>query len=213
MTRRLPPRRLGARMPEAPGLWTAARHAPLTAASLAACILATGALHASPESGRLVRAWLLASPAELAAGRVWALWTSAFLHADIIHLGFNGFWLWDLGRRLEHELGSARWLALTVSAAVVSSLAQLMWSGAMGIGYSGVVYALAGFAFAAPARRVPFSQALVRHNWALLVGWAAVCVGFEIAGTWNVANGAHLGGLAFGWLLGKALGVSSRRRS
>lgn len=181
------------------------RDAPLTAATLAACVIATAALHASPATGQLTRSLLFATPAELRAGHLWALWTSAFLHGDLVHLGFNGFWLWDLGRRLEAEWGGVRWLAFSVAGAVVSSLAQLAWSGGMGIGYSGVVYALAGFAYAAPPRRFLASHLLVRQNWALLVGWAAICVAFEVAGTWNVANGAHLGGLAFGWLVGRSV--------
>ncbi|TNE91475.1 MAG: rhomboid family intramembrane serine protease [Deltaproteobacteria bacterium] len=182
-----------------------ARRTPLTSGVLVACAVVTAVWHSGGPLAVLAREWLVASSAELLQGRVWTLWTSALVHGDIIHLAFNGFWLWDLGGPLEIEFGRRGWIRFSLAAAAVASIAQILWGGSMGIGYSGVVYALAGLVYAAPEGRFPYCQSLVRRNWGLLVLWAVVCVGFEIAGTWGVANGAHLGGLAFGLAVGRAL--------
>jgi membrane associated rhomboid family serine protease len=38
--------------------------------------------------------------------------TSGFLHANLMHVGFNGLLLWQLGHLLEPLLGRGRFLAL-----------------------------------------------------------------------------------------------------
>jgi membrane associated rhomboid family serine protease len=41
-------------------------------------------------------------------GEPWLLLTSAFIHANLMHVGFNGLLLWQLGHMLEPNLGRAR---------------------------------------------------------------------------------------------------------
>ncbi len=142
------------------------------------------------------------------AGRVWsgAWWglvTSSFVHLQPIHLLANLSWVWSLGGIVERRLGHVAWLVLFVLASVVASAAQLAIGGDMGIGMSGVVYAWAGFAWTGGARE-PALRAAIEKQAGFLLLWLVVCFGLTRAGTWNVANAAHAGGLAFGLVAGHA---------
>jgi membrane associated rhomboid family serine protease len=49
--------------------------------------------------------------------------TSAFVHADLLHLLFNGFTFWAFGFGLERRIGTPRFVALYVVGLLASSLA------------------------------------------------------------------------------------------
>ncbi|HUP07011.1 MAG TPA: rhomboid family intramembrane serine protease [Caldimonas sp.] len=62
-------------------------------------------------------------PYALARGQGWAtLVTSAFVHADLAHLVFNGITFWAFGFGLERRIGSERFLALYVIGLLASGL-------------------------------------------------------------------------------------------
>src|SRR5262245_34414710 len=81
-------------------------------------------------------------------GKYQALLTSVFVHIEYWHIAGNLFWLWILGGQLEKAIGSLRWLAFFLTAAIVSSSIQLGVSSDRSIGASGVVYAIFGFMWA-----------------------------------------------------------------
>jgi membrane associated rhomboid family serine protease len=67
--------------------------------------------------------WLEASPEGIfKQGRVWELLTATFLHAGVLHILFNMWFLWLVGREMESLYGSRDFLAFYLSAAVVSTL-------------------------------------------------------------------------------------------
>ncbi len=137
------------------------------------------------------------------AGALWGLLTSNLVHVEPIHLLANLSWVWTLGCVVERRVGRAAWLALLVGAGLASSGAQLVAADQTGIGLSGVVYAWAGFAWAARRADRPLSQAIAGQQTWLLV-WLLVCYGATTTGLWNVANAAHLAGLVFGLVAGHA---------
>ena len=56
--------------------------------------------------------WLEASPEGIFQhGRIWQLWTATFLHADILHILGNMWFLWLVGREMESLYGSRDFLA------------------------------------------------------------------------------------------------------
>jgi membrane associated rhomboid family serine protease len=59
--------------------------------------------------------WYTPSRSPTAIGEPWLLVTSAFLHANLMHVAFNGLLLWQLGHMLEPALGHARFAALYVA--------------------------------------------------------------------------------------------------
>ena len=59
-------------------------------------------------------------------GAWWQLLTNAFVHVDLMHIGFNMLALWFLGPQLEAALGRTRFLVLYVGSALSAS-AMVLW--------------------------------------------------------------------------------------
>jgi membrane associated rhomboid family serine protease len=137
-------------------------------------------------------------------GAVWGLLTSAFVHVAFLHLLFNLLWARDLGSLLEPDMGTIRYLGFILAAAVVSSGWQLLVSDGTGIGYSGVVYALFGYVLGRRGSR-PAYDAMLSRTVGWMLGWLVLCIVLTWTGAWRVGNGAHVAGLAFGFLVGSAL--------
>ncbi len=84
----------------------------------------------------------------IAEGEWYRLVTSGFLHANLIHIGFNMFLLLILGRLLEPALGTPRFLVLYFASLLAGSLGALVVEpNAVTIGASGAVFGLAGAVF------------------------------------------------------------------
>lgn len=84
----------------------------------------------------------------VAEGEWYRLLTSGFLHASLIHIGFNMFLLLILGRLLEPSLGTPRFLVLYFASLLAGSLGALVVEpNAVTIGASGAVFGLAGAVF------------------------------------------------------------------
>ncbi|MFE9690792.1 rhomboid family intramembrane serine protease [Micromonospora sp. NPDC005806] len=91
----------------------------------------------------------------IAHGEWYRLITSAFLHLlptqgvlGILHIAFNLYWLWLLGRVVEERLGAVRFLAVYLLAALGGSvLGFLVDPHQAAVGASGAVYGLAGCYF------------------------------------------------------------------
>jgi membrane associated rhomboid family serine protease len=151
---------------------------------------------------------LLLSRDALAQGRVWTILTAAFLHADTMHLLFNLLGLWYFGKLVEESLGSGRYVAFFLLAAVASHLpflaAQYAADGhAQTIGVSGVVMAALVFAaFRYPG--MPFTLIFFPVVlWQLAVLYVALDVYGAAQGGGFVDHWTHLGGAAFGFLVHK----------
>jgi membrane associated rhomboid family serine protease len=144
-------------------------------------------------------------------GRWWLLVTSAFVHFEVLHVAFNLYWLLRLGRVLETAIGPARWALLCLTAAFVSSAAQMAWSDQTGIGFSGVGYAFFGFMWVARGRWPAFARAVNRDTVLLFLAWLVGCMVMTAMDMWRVANAAHVGGLVYGLLLGAAVVVRRGR--
>jgi len=84
----------------------------------------------------------------VAEGEWYRLVTSGFLHASIIHIGFNMFLLLVLGRLLEPSLGTPRFLVLYFASLLAGSFGALVVEpNGLTIGASGAVFGLAGAVF------------------------------------------------------------------
>ncbi len=141
---------------------------------------------------------------EIMAGQVWRLITPAFLHFGILHLLFNLYMFYWLGRLVEVRKGARFFLLFFLTAAVASNLAQYgwyLWKQPMAPplfgGLSGVLYALLGYVWIKgridPGDRIGIDRA----NLLFLLAW--LVLGFTGAAG-PIANFAHLGGLVWGMI-------------
>lgn len=135
----------------------------------------------------------------------WRLFTPAFIHFSIWHILFNGLAIWELGRRLEIILGGRLYLLTFMLLAAVSNAAQFfMTTTNLFGGLSGVLFGYLGLIAVLyrrgrhPLLRLPTGIYLLA-GISLLAGIFNV---FGLAFNVSIANGAHLGGLIAGIVIG-----------
>jgi membrane associated rhomboid family serine protease len=130
----------------------------------------------------------------VAEGEWYRLLTSGFLHVSLIHLGFNMFALFFLGRLLEPGIGTARFVALYLASLFAGSFGAILLSpDSLTIGASGAVFGIFGATFViARSRGV---DALASSIGVILLLNLAITFGRP-----EISIGGHLGGLAAGLL-------------
>ena len=136
----------------------------------------------------------------LTDGHWWCMITSAFIHMEIWHIFFNMYWLVKFGTLMERGLGSLKTAGFIILTAFVSSTYQL-WFGP-GIGFSGVVYAMGGFMWAAWPRYTGFLEGFNGHTLRWFLLWQGVCFLLSWGGMLPIGNTAHISGMLIGFLLG-----------
>ncbi|GAA4918886.1 rhomboid family intramembrane serine protease [Streptomonospora salina] len=135
-------------------------------------------------------------PMAVFEGQWYRLLTSAFLHGGVMHLLFNGFALYIVGRQVETVLGHARYAALWVLSALGGSvLSLLLEPETLSVGASGAIFGLFGAIFVIGRK--------LQIDTRFIVGLLAVnlLITFVVP---NIAWAGHLGGLGVGLLMGAA---------
>ncbi len=129
----------------------------------------------------------------------WRIFTSGFLHADVLHIGFNMYLLYMLGQQLEKVFGNVDFALLYLAGLTAGSLGALIVEPrAFTVGASGAVYGLMGaWLMLSRSRGVSFANSGIAG---LLI--INTVLSFTLP---NVAWGGHaggfVGGLAVGWIL------------
>jgi len=142
----------------------------------------------------------------------WRLLTYAYLHANLVHIGFNVWVLVDLGRLYEQRRGwgnlLAAFVAGTAMGAYLTSLAQAHQPLVL-VGASGGILGVAGALLADAMRsRSVADRALLRG----LLQWMVLIAVFSVAVP-NVSLWGHAGGVVGGVLWGLARqGLPAGRR-
>lgn len=132
---------------------------------------------------------------------------SLFLHADIIHLGSNMLFLWVFGNNIEDRVGPVRYLAfylLAGSASLAAHIAVLPDSAVPVIGASGAIAGVMG-AYLAWFPRAPVTTlvfVLLREVPAGIVLALWFLSQFFVGADSQIAWAAHVGGFAFGLVVG-----------
>jgi membrane associated rhomboid family serine protease len=138
-------------------------------------------------------------PFAIAVGEEWFRLVSAiFLHAGLLHLGFNMYVLYLLGPSLERLLGHARFLTLFLLSGLGGSVASYAFSPirTLSVGASGAIFGLMA-AWIVVSRRLNADASQV-----LVLLAINVALGFFLPGVdWR----AHLGGAATGAVVALAL--------
>ena len=78
-------------------------------------------------------------------GHSWRLVSALFLHAGFLHLLFNMWTLWGIGRLTERLYGNALFAAIYMCAGVVASLSSIAWHPfVVSVGASGAIFGVLG---------------------------------------------------------------------
>lgn len=144
-------------------------------------------------------------PVLVAHGDYYRLVSAAFLHAGLLHIGFNMFALYLFGPPLERALGPVRFVALYLVAALGGSTATYLFGppGVASVGASGAIFGLFGALFVIGRR--------VGADTNQIVGLIVINLLFGFA-VRTIDNRAHLGGLVVGALVAWSYGRASGRR-
>jgi len=144
------------------------------------------------------------------SGQWWRLFTYMFLHSGPMHIFFNMWCLWDLGRLCESLYGRWTYAAIYLITGVAGGLASVGWNpGVLSVGASGAVFGLAGALLASfylgefSLPRYAISGTL--RSLAFFIGFNVLFgAGFNFfaGGSGGVDNACHFGGLVSGLALG-----------
>ena len=139
-------------MPSRPDITVQWRQAPVTIAILVVSVMVFGLMGLLGDAA--VLDWLAFNKVEFNGRRFelvspgaeyWRYVSPALIHFGLMHILFNGLWIWEFGSRLELRLGSVFMFNLFIPGVVPGNLLQSWWIGpSIFGGGSGVVYSLMG---------------------------------------------------------------------
>ena len=136
-------------------------------------------------------------------GEWWRLVASNFVHFGLVHIGFNMWCLYNLGRALETLMGrkafAATYLASGAAGSIVSILVHPM---VIGAGASGAIFGVAGtFAAYLFLKRIALTPQAMKRTRNSIAGFIVYNLIFGAA-IGRIDNSAHVGGLIAGAILG-----------
>jgi membrane associated rhomboid family serine protease len=151
-------------------------------------------------------------PPAVANGQYWRLFSAMFLHAGLLHIGFNAYALWLFGRGIEGSLGRTWFVVLYFVSGFVASAASYAFGpvGALSVGASGAIFGIFGgfIAYNYRRRHTALGAANLRSAVTLILLNALLAIGYR-AIDWR----AHLGGLVAGLLVGYVADALGSRRN
>jgi membrane associated rhomboid family serine protease len=139
----------------------------------------------------------------VAQGQLWRLVTAGFLHYGMIHLLFNMWALFILGRETERLVGRWRFVAVYLLSGVGGALGEYLFGGeqSFAAGASGSVFGLFGALF------FFFKRLNMDPRGIVMIVVLNFALGLFIA---NISWLGHLGGLIVGALTGALLAYAPR---
>ncbi|HEY2073422.1 MAG TPA: rhomboid family intramembrane serine protease [Gaiellaceae bacterium] len=159
--------------------------------------------------GSLYAKWILYGPL-VDHGDWWRLVTAMFLHGFLLHIAFNMYALWAIGRPVELFLGPTRYLLLYFVAGLAGSTGALLWSPTTPVvGASGAIFGVLGamviLEWQVTGRFAGQALTLILIN--LVINFAYNGIGG------NISIGGHLGGIVGGVLCALAFASWGARRA
>jgi len=135
-------------------------------------------------------------------GQWWRMFTCHFLHGDIVHISFNMFVLYSLGRGLEMHIGPGLFLWASVLGALGTAWSSMLFGapGSTMVGASGVIISWAGVMLPLATRHA--RKALL--FWFAQIAVLSLLPGISLAG--------HAGGAVAGLACGFAVLQCARGR-
>lgn len=131
------------------------------------------------------------------AGQYYRLFTSAFLHADFMHILFNMYALFALGKIVEESVGRWKFIVIYAFSAVTGGLLSYRYTPNVAVGASGAIFGLLGaiLIIAILGRRSALKAMFSRIMLVLAINLFS---GFTSS---SIDNFGHIGGLVGGMLI------------
>lgn len=143
----------------------------------------------------------------LKEGEIYRLITSGFLHADILHIFFNMYALWAVGKEIEKYYGKIKLLIIYFVSMIIGSLFAAVFTNGMIVGASGAIFGLFGsLLFFSYNYRATIDNLLKSPIMSVIL--LNLAIGFIVP---NVSISAHVGGLIGGFLSSMALGIETKK--
>jgi len=140
------------------------------------------------------------------AGQVWRLITPVFLHASILHIGFNMYALFVIGPGLEQYYGHWRYLLLYLIGGYAGNVLSFLMSPNPSIGASTAIFGLVAAEIVFIYRNRLLFGSRARGMLINLGVIVVVNLGLGLAPGSDIDNWGHLGGmlggLIFAWVAG-----------
>jgi rhomboid protease GluP len=150
-----------------------------------------------------------------AAGRWWTVLSAGWLHAGLLHIGMNMYWVWQMGPAITELFGPARTVIIYIVGGVagfaLSSFAgaylpdlPFLRAAGLTVGASAPVFGLIGAMYHYGRT---MSSSVKQVATSIMI--QALIFGFLVPG---IDNYAHLGGFAGGYLMSSFLNPMARER-
>jgi rhomboid protease GluP len=140
----------------------------------------------------------------IAHGQTWRLLSAVFIHANLLHILFNAYALYNLGQEIEAFYGPVRFTLLFLFAGLSGSVLSMLLNPHPAVGASGAIFGLIGAEGVFLYRNRQLLGERGRRGLQSMIGIAVLNLLIGLQGA--IDNWAHLGGLlgglALGWLIG-----------
>jgi rhomboid protease GluP len=142
-------------------------------------------------------------------GQYWRLITPVFLHASLLHIGFNMYALYVIGIPLERAYGHGRYVVLYFIGAFAGNVFSFLFQPANSLGASTAIFGL----LAAEGVLLYQNRAIIRNAQGMLQNVIVLAIiNFAIGLSGGIDNWGHLGGflggLGFSWFAGPRLALN-----
>lgn len=162
-----------------------------------------------PGMGRVLAEGALIPVNVLQEGQWWRIFTGAFLHSGLLHIGVNMMSLWFLGRFIEYAMGPWKMLFVYMVSLFAAGLGVVYFSAyptVATVGASGAIFGLFGALFAIGLKLGKPGMQLVRANIGILVVNLIITFAVPVI-SWQ----AHVAGLLAGFVLTYVIYYPPRR--
>jgi rhomboid protease GluP len=132
----------------------------------------------------------------------WRLVMAVFLHGSLMHIGFNMWFLMNIGPLVEEFYGSARFWFIYVFTGIGGYVLSSAISSHSSVGGSGAILGLVGVMLAVTEGKQSAGMRMLRQQIIRSLIYIAV---FGLLAWGIVDNYAHIGGLATGYLFGRLM--------
>jgi membrane associated rhomboid family serine protease/Flp pilus assembly protein TadD len=137
------------------------------------------------------------------SGEWWRLLTYMFLHGGLFHVAINMWCLWSFGTLCESLYGRWTYASIYLITGVAGGLTSIAWNPrVLSVGASGALFGLTGALMASIyLGEFSLSGISLRGTLGSLVFFAGFSLYFGFVSS-GIDNGAHIGGLVSGLILG-----------